>query len=118
VGAVGNDRIDLDPGTPIFGLRSNVAEWTTNRMSLYPGSVTGITPIQAGGDFRIVRGGWFQMENGEAIPVNVPCDPRERLSMFRYETARGLGMRFVRSAKPRLKPEDFVQVVEPAVVEN
>lgn len=116
VGAVGNDQIDLDPGTPIFGLRSNVAEWTINRMSLYPGSIAGITPIQAGGEFRIVRGGSFQMENGEAYPVNVPCDPRERLSMFRYETARGLGMRFVRSAKPRLKPEDFVQVVEPGEV--
>ena len=116
VGAPGdNDRIDLDRRVPIFGLRSNVAEWTINRMSIYPMSgLSGVTLIEAKGDHRIVRGGSFRIENHNAFPLNVPCDPRERQSMFRYETARGLGFRYVRSVAPRLTSKDFVQIVEPA----
>ena len=114
----GNDRIDLDPRVPIFGLCSNVAEWMINRAGVYPGGKAEQgAPIDEIGDFRIVRGGRFRTdENGRPVLVEAPCDPRARETMFRYRNFQGLGFRFVRSPAPRLRPEDFVRVIasEPA----
>jgi len=91
------DRLVL-PGQPtIYGLCTNVAEWTSSYPAL----------PQAIGFVPIVRGGSLQVIEGNPRVTQQDLDPRRRESIRSVMTKPGLGFRMVRSAKPRLKPEDF-----------
>jgi serine/threonine protein kinase len=115
VGGAFDDRIDLDPAAPIFGLCSNVAEWTSNPAGFYPGAaLPGVSALELSGDYRVVRGGSFRNGSPRPIALEAPRDPRARNFIGRYDTIVGLGMRFVRSAAPRLSPNDFIRIVRPA----
>jgi serine/threonine-protein kinase len=90
VGTPAEDRTDTNP--PVFGLYSNVAEWTVTRG-------VGAT-ARPGFDFRLIFGGDQLVVEGNPT---VAREHRETAAPFAVEhTARGIGLGFrcVRSVKP------------------
>ncbi len=116
IGPVGTpawDRLDTQP--PVFGLASNVAEWTSTWRTPYPpyrdiGFRGSWTPRE----YRIVRGGDDSVIAGDGAVSAEARDPRNRQSMVFYTVRPGLGFRCVRSAKPRWNVEDFEAIVSTA----
>jgi formylglycine-generating enzyme required for sulfatase activity len=107
VGAVAEDRVDLDPSHPIFGLCSNVAEWTCSWHTLYPGHAE--RAAAQAKQRRVVRGGDSTVLDGTPDFDPVRCSPRNRLGVIRQTWKPGLGLRCARSVKPRLEPDDFIR---------
>jgi formylglycine-generating enzyme required for sulfatase activity len=114
VGQDGFDRVDLDPERPIYGMFSNVAEWTGSKYALYPATAKlGLAVPNAAGEAYVVRGGSDSVMNRAADRKAWDWGPCNRRSVPMVAAKPGLGFRCVRSAKPRLKPEDFEEVLEP-----
>jgi hypothetical protein len=108
-GAVGNPAYDqLPTNPPVYGLYSNAAEWTTtlstarsnDRVSSLP---SGALQFRR----RIVWG--VNVTLLEGTGANSSERALERHSVSETKVKRGLGFRFARSTKPRLRPEDFVR---------
>tara|TARA_R110002111_G_scaffold1157_1_gene8162 strand:- start:21457 stop:23784 length:2328 start_codon:yes stop_codon:yes gene_type:complete len=108
------DQLPTNP--PVFGLCSNVAEWTSSQFYPYPVSNTANfqeTPISLK-DHRVVKGGTDSVVIDGNPAVNTACrDSRSRSSAHRLETHLGLGVRFVRSSYPRLNTHDFPTILSP-----
>jgi hypothetical protein len=100
------DRLDR-PGGPVFGLYSNVAEWTSSWVGGYPGR----EPAEPLPMARIVRGGPLSAVHGKADLQGSVHGPRERLSFSVPTSLPGLGFRCARSARPRLTADDFGAVL-------
>jgi formylglycine-generating enzyme required for sulfatase activity len=113
IGPVGTPTFDrLDTVHPVFGLCSNVAEWTSTWGSLAPlPGVLGGRLSSYPGSFQIVRGGDDSIIEGSGVVSAETRNPRGRHEAKRNMPKRGLGVRFARSAKPRLRPDDFVRVI-------
>lgn len=100
---------DVRPGAvPIYGLYSNVAEWTSSGPALYPG-----TPPESGHlrelkrQFRIIRSGDDKIAAGEPDPATwAEYSRRNRSSIEHRLSLPGLGFRCVRSEKPRYLSSD------------
>jgi formylglycine-generating enzyme required for sulfatase activity len=100
------DRLDTDP--PVFGLHSNVAEWTSSWPVPYPLHYgIGLRPPKPEGGWRVVRGGPFSVVEGDPRPEECVLGPRQRIAQIRQTYKPGLGFRCARSAKPPLTREDF-----------
>jgi len=100
------DRLDRPEG-PVFGLYSNVAEWTSSWVGGYPGR--GLAePLPMA---RIARGGPLSVAYGKADVQEPILGPRERLSFSITARLPGLGFRCARSARPRLTGKDFGAVL-------
>ncbi|MGD9858283.1 MAG: protein kinase [Planctomycetaceae bacterium] len=108
------DRLPTEP--PIYGLCSNMAEWTlTYATVFYPphtehkhagSAVPGLIMS------RIVRGGDESVGlEGNAAVSPETRDPRKRWAHRNGFQERGISFRGVRSARPRLHPDDFVRVI-------
>lgn len=96
-----------DGERPVYGLLSNVAEWTVSRPVLYPANgQRRISERLSSAEYRIVRGGDAEVIRG--APTASVRSPHQREAAVRYLPHPGVGFRCVRSAKPRLRPEDFV----------
>jgi len=103
------DRIDYDQ--PIYGLCSNVAEWTMSRVAGLRTTATG-HPLGRLSDLNtlkqiIIRGGSDQIVRGDPAIDEVHRDPRHFTHVKMTSVLPGLGFRCVRSSGPRLTPEDF-----------
>mgnify|MGYP005842951187 FL=1 len=110
-GADCGDRLDVDPRHPIFGLSSNVAEWTLSRMKLpHVGAGRLDFAIPTG---RIVFGGDVGVLERRTDISFDPARPVGRIIVHDSNRKPGLGFRCVRSAKPRLRPEDFWVDISP-----
>ncbi len=106
------DHTDTDP--QVFGLFSNVAEWTSSWHTLYPGSDAAALAgfyspkmREVFGRSRIIRGGPFAVVRGDPEPGGRDqgpiWDPRFRFSIRLNDDRQypGLGFRCARSARPR-----------------
>lgn len=102
------DHLPTDP--PVFGLFSNVPEWTSSWMNPYPPN-RGFVDGRRAGDFAVVRGGSESVINGRLDVPDWRDGPVLRFGLTRIPKSPGIGFRCARSARPRLKPEDFVRVV-------
>ncbi|QDU37064.1 Serine/threonine-protein kinase PknB [Maioricimonas rarisocia] len=100
------DIVTFGNQPPIIGLYSNVAEWTSSRPVPYPGA-EGSEPDVVDPDLRVVRGGPWSVLQGTPDLSEVPDGPRERIGIPRMSARKGLGVRFARSAVPRVLPEHF-----------
>jgi formylglycine-generating enzyme required for sulfatase activity len=111
LGPVGHpkfDRLEL-PGQPaVFGLYSNVVEWTISWADSYPG----MEFAKPNPELRVIRGGPAEVAEGKLKLPQPALGPRERFC-FLFATGHqpGLGFRCARSARPRLRPEDFGAVL-------
>lgn len=100
VGTPVEDRLPSHPS--VFGLFSNVAEWTNSYLVPYPGA----PPLPAelrklAVISRVVRGGSSEVEERRMPRLDVLLNPRRR-EMVEVNTRRpGLGFRCARSARPR-----------------
>jgi formylglycine-generating enzyme required for sulfatase activity len=103
------DHLDTPP---VYGLYSNVAEWTTSRLYPYPGDdprtfahhqTPGMRKVFDDG--RVVRGAPWSVIIGKPDPKELNRGPCARLSIKRYEMYPGLGFRCARSAEPRFLEE-------------
>ncbi len=98
----------LDTVPPVYGLYSNVAEWTCSWQVPYPHHYAlGLRPPPPEGGWRVVRGGSFSVVKGAPQLNDCLLGPRQRFAQIRQSYEPGLGFRCARSAKPRLAPEDF-----------
>lgn len=102
------DRLDTDP--PVFGLYSNVAEWTSSWPTLYPKHRKDALPPEEGPSTkRIVRGGSPSIIKGRPQRDEWLRGPQDRSPMIRQTWSPGLGFRCARSDKPHLRAEDFAR---------
>jgi serine/threonine protein kinase/formylglycine-generating enzyme required for sulfatase activity len=106
------DRLPTDP--PVFGLFSNVAEWTCSWPTLYPAHrALGFPPPPLTSEKREVRGAPYSAATGEITAAQGrDADPRTRFDLPRDSRVRTIGFRCARSARPRLAPEDFGAEIE------
>jgi formylglycine-generating enzyme required for sulfatase activity len=103
------DCVIINSQPPIYGLCSNVAEWTASWVSLYPGqSAPGRSPADP--MLRIVRGGSWSVILGTPDERACQWQPYERLAIAAPRFYPGLGFRCARSAKPRIRPDDFIRL--------
>jgi formylglycine-generating enzyme required for sulfatase activity len=111
------DRLDTQP--PVYGLYSNVAEWTTSRLYPYPTDDVLALAGHRNPELRkqfddgcVVRGGPWSVILGQPTAADLALiglpnraaltiGPRSRLSVRRDEAYPGLGFRCARSVKPR-----------------
>jgi serine/threonine protein kinase/formylglycine-generating enzyme required for sulfatase activity len=101
------DRTNTDP--PVYGLYSNVAEWTTSWNFPYPSAPASTFEVYrsyaARGlpEARIVRGGPSQIITGNQKPgaEAIGKGPRGRFGLTRDSAHPGLGFRCARSVAPR-----------------
>jgi formylglycine-generating enzyme required for sulfatase activity len=97
---VGQPDFDRTPTRPpVFGLYSNVAEWTTTWHLHYPTTL----PIAMPDDYRstrTVRGGPYSVVLGEPDAKECLWGPRYRHGVSIDRAWPGLGFRCARSAEP------------------
>jgi eukaryotic-like serine/threonine-protein kinase len=112
---VGFPRFDQLPTNPrVYGLCSNVAEWTCSQVYTYLGSnlVPHFETPASLKQHRVVRGGnEFVIFDGNPVISTKNRDPHTRIPVHRSESHSGLGVRFVRSSRPRLEPNDFSSII-------
>lgn len=95
-----------DPRHPIYGILSNVAEWTMTIDPLLPLGETPKLTIRS----RIVRGGMKEVVERQPVKHNPQLARQFRSALPEVSQWPGVGFRCVRSVKPRISPEDFGQV--------
>lgn len=110
-GAPVEDRLDVPGSRPVYGLYSNVAEWTMSWNVPYYGERyrSGIFSPK----WRVVRGGPQKIAAGGFDLRFRVLGPRERVGLPRTKRMPKLGFRFARSIKPRIHPDDFEKVLTP-----
>jgi serine/threonine protein kinase len=101
------DRVIPNAGPPVFGLYSNVAEWTMSWHTPYPNQ-----PAGSGhpGAERVIRGGPVSVAMGKPDGNMWRRGARQRVGIAPARKLLGLGFRCARSVRPRLTPEDFGQI--------
>ncbi|MFO0842673.1 MAG: bifunctional serine/threonine-protein kinase/formylglycine-generating enzyme family protein [Gemmataceae bacterium] len=114
VGQPAFDRVQPTPDQPaVFGLYSNVAEWTSSWPGFIPAGGPGV-PLWT---LRVVRGGPDSVVRGKAQLEREVEGPRRGLNLtgfgVRDEPRPGLGFRCARSAEPRREAKDFGAAVGP-----
>ncbi len=94
---------DATPGqTPVFGLYSNVTEWTDSLlMSPVPGLPMPASMKAMFAQGRVVRGGPPEVMKGDTAKARPTFGPRWRQAMLTLTRERGIGFRCARSEKPR-----------------
>jgi serine/threonine protein kinase/formylglycine-generating enzyme required for sulfatase activity len=96
-GAPDFDRTRTDP--PVYGLYSNVAEWTSSWGMPYPGSPPLFLPPDCR-MHRAVRGGGWSVVQGQPVARDWFLGPRFRHHIRFDQAYPGLGFRCARSATP------------------
>ncbi len=113
LGAVGTPEFDhVDAGRPVYGLYSNVAEWTSSWASAYPPIMDYLPgmPSRPDGSW-IVRGAPYSVIIGSPEPDQFSNGPRSRIGQPENELQPGLGFRCARSAHPRLDSSQLERFV-------
>jgi serine/threonine-protein kinase len=90
----------------VFGLYSNVAEWTSSWLTPFPNTPDAVRAIWPEKDhlrqFRVIRGAPRTVVLGGPIDEKLePLSPRFRKPFNKDDGARGLGFRCARGGKPR-----------------
>lgn len=113
-GPVGEPEFDVvDSGRPVFGLFSNVAEWTYSWAAAYPPrqDILGRLPPRRDGSW-IVRGGPSAIRDRGPLET-IPQHARGRFAAMVKTKMSGVGFRCARSANPRINAEDLERYVPP-----
>jgi hypothetical protein len=97
------DRIDIPGQPPLWGLRSNVAEWTAALQTDYPVAL-GVIPFDVK-KWSVISGAPDPEETAAWAPFKREFHPHPA-------SYPGLGFRCARSAAPRLTAAHFEQIVK------
>ena len=113
-GPAGTPEFDrVDAGAPVYGLYSNVAEWTSSWAAPYPPLLDrepAFPPREHG--YYIVRGGPPSVLLGTPNPAEFAAGPRQRIGQhYMKDLHPGIGFRCARSARPRLEASDLEQII-------
>ncbi len=108
-GSPPDDRVDTEPA--VFGLYSNVAEWTCSPGTYYPKYLKLMPNSPTATMERIVRGGSRSVIQGQPKAADYLAGPRIRIGRSRREFGAKLGFRGARSDKPRMQQTDFGAVL-------
>lgn len=103
VGELKQDEIEIPGQQPVYGLYSNAGEWMGSWADRPKGN-----PDTQNRD-RLVRGMWVNPQVHQGLP---PAWPADRLMLTASGNKPTIGVRCVRSVKPRLKAEDFLMRVD------
>jgi formylglycine-generating enzyme required for sulfatase activity len=125
-GPVGQPRFDVATGgdKPVYGLFSNVAEWTFTRFGPYPPKLLEVPvyPDPATGDYVgsfVIRGGDYSVLQRQPIGEKwQELGARARIGQHLRALQPGLGFRCARSVEPRLSTDDFERVTDPVAWRN
>ncbi len=110
-GPAGTPKFDaaiVDGEYAVYGLASNVAEWTVSRSAgnVAPHATPSLSYAQDPYS-RIVRGGDLGVVQGCASVTAESRNPQQRVMVACTEWTKGVGFRCVRSAAPRWTAFDF-----------
>src|SRR5690606_6782812 len=101
-GPCGTPASDCLPTTPpVYGLFSNVAEWTCSWFVPYRGQQHHV-PLEEAAHQRVVRGGSPSVIHGRPDSTDGSDGPRVRIGVTASTSFAGVGFRCARSAHPRL----------------
>ncbi len=101
------DTVTIDATTRVFGLYSNVVEWTDSWYLPYP-SRDGSFPIPEGSErWRTIRGGTLDHAYAQPDASDWQDGPRKRFAIEKKTWLPGLGFRCARSSHPRITEADF-----------
>lgn len=114
VTSTGKDRLPTKP--EVFGLYSNVAEWTSSWPLPYPNHFKMAFDPAFLSQARIVRGApsYIALNLPQPNPNPAPATPRHRLSVKLDALAPNVGFRMGRSIRPRLTAADFERILPAA----
>jgi len=111
-GMPAGDEVRANDGKLVFGLYSNLAEWTANRFATYPSLPHAEFVAQyTSGDYVIFRGGPFSVATGAPRPEDFSIGPRMRTNEQRRIGRAHLGIRMARSVNPRIDRRGFIQIL-------
>lgn len=112
-GPVGEPAFDsLKANGDLFGLYSNVPEWTASPAVGYPQLDPEARLMPSEPETFIVRGGPSSVVRGDPIPTEFIAGPRTRVAQHARSLAHTAGVRLARSVKPRLQPQDLEAIME------
>jgi serine/threonine-protein kinase len=108
-GPVGFPNFDvLKADRLVFGLCSNVAEWTSSKPHPSSTDLAGVRlDSNLASDYRVVKGGDRRVVEGMPAVSTEHRNPRDSVGVSRYYVKPGLGFRCVRTAKPRIGPDEL-----------
>ena len=96
----------------VFGLFSNVGEWTMTPMSLYPTLEGKGYNLELSAEEYVVRGGDLGVLHGTKPSPSLATDgPKFRAFINKQEMHRGIGFRCARSRQPRLTRNAVEKIV-------
>ena len=95
---------------PVYGLYSNVPEWTATPSCYYPREWNEQNRPAGASDEFIVRGAPPSVLQGQPVAAEFGIGPRVRISQHR-KSPSPIGFRCARSARPRLNADDLEIVV-------
>ncbi len=97
---------------PVYGLCSGVAEWVDAQPAYdIPGKDSEIEILPVQRNYFIIKGGTDRTLQGDFRITEEDRNPRSQITSDRGAVLPGLGSRFARSERPRLKPEDFLRAL-------
>lgn len=102
------DSLDV-AGVTVFGLYSNVPEWTSSPAAAYPSLPAAIHP----GSY-IVRGAPRSVVRGKPVPSEWSAGPRTRVAEYGRALNHTVGFRCARSVRPRVDVDDLEAVIQNA----
>ncbi len=108
-GPAGTPEFDrVEAGVPVFGLYSNVAEWTASWASAYPPLLDdpASLPARSPGTY-IVRGAPASVIEGQPLRPEFTLGPRNRVGRHDRTLSPKIGFRCARSFHPLLEASDL-----------
>ncbi len=103
----------LNAEIPVFGLYSNVPEWTLSAAAAYPPKAASVRIPAIDSEHYIVRGAPHSVFFRQPLATEFPLGPRLREAIHGRANGHCVGLRCARSVHPRLEAGDLELVLSP-----
>lgn len=106
------DTDQLLVNIPVFGLYSNVPEWTSSAAATYPPKASSIRVLPIEPEHYIVRGAPHSVIVRQPLAAEFSLGPRMREALHGRASGHCVGLRCARSVRPRLQAADLEVVLQ------